>query len=184
MTPATNPTYCRLPVSVRPRPNKQQLRSDAANRSAAFLAAYRQSGSVTTAAKLAGVDRTQHYDWLKSEDYAQQFSDAQTEVAQALEDEVIRRAYQGIQEPVIYQGELCYQTTYNPRTKETRRSNGPLTITKYSDSLLQFALKAFNPAKYRDQTKVEVSGSLDLIERLNAGRARVAAAQNTTIETP
>ena len=46
-----------------------------------------------------------------------------------------------------------------------------MTITKYSDSLLQFAVKAFNPAKYRDQTKVEVSGSLDLIERLTAGRA-------------
>jgi hypothetical protein len=155
------------------KPQPKRLRSDAQPRSAAFLAAYRRTGSVTKAAKLAKCDRGNHYDWLKGETYAAEFAAAQTEVAQMLEDEVIRRAHAGVEEPVIYQGKLCYQQTYDPKTKETKRSTKPLTITKYSDTLLQFLLKAFNPAKYREHSKVEVTGSLELIERLAAGRARL-----------
>jgi hypothetical protein len=168
------------------RPTKKprkQLRADAQANSAAFLIAYRQLGSVTAAAERLGVSRSQHYEWLKHEGYAQEFADAQREVAQMLEDEVMRRAVQGIEEPVIYQGELCYQQTWNPKTRELKRSNKPLTVTKYSNSLITFLLKAFNPAKYRDKQQIEVTGSLELIERLNAGRARVAAAQQPPIET-
>jgi hypothetical protein len=156
---------------------RKRLRSDAQPNADAFLVAYRQTGSVTRAAELVDVSRSLHYEWLKNESYAQQFSEAQREVAQMLEDEVMRRAVDGIQEPVIYQGELCYQTTYNPRTKETKRSTKPLTVTKYSNSLLTFLTKAFNPAKYRERQQVEVTGSLELIERLAAGRARIAKQQ-------
>jgi hypothetical protein len=171
-------------VTSNKRKTKRPLKADAATRSAAFLAGYRQTGSVTRAAELARVDRSQHYLWMQAPDYAEQFQRAQAEVAQAIEDEVIRRAVQGIEEPVVYQGELCYQQTYNPKTKETRRSNKPLTITKYSDSLLQFLCRGFNPHKYRDRQQVEVTGSLELVERLTAGRARVAAAKQTApIET-
>lgn len=153
---------------------RKRLRSDAQPTADAFLVAYRQTGSVTRAAELVDVSRSLHYEWLKNDAYAQAFNDAQREVAQMLEDEVMRRAVQGIEEPVIYQGELCYQQTYNPKTKETRRSNKPLTVTKYSNSLLTFLTKAFNPSKYRDRQQVEVTGSLELIERLAAGRARIA----------
>jgi hypothetical protein len=50
----------------------------------------------------------------------------------ALEDEAVRRAYHGVEEPVFYKGVQCG------------------SVTSYSDTLLMFLLKARKPAVYRD----------------------------------
>jgi hypothetical protein len=51
---------------------------------------------------------------------------------EALEYEALRRAYHGVEEPVFYRGVQCG------------------SVTKYSDRLLMFLLKARDPAKYRE----------------------------------
>jgi hypothetical protein len=51
---------------------------------------------------------------------------------EALEYEAVRRAYHGVEEPVFYNGVQCG------------------SVTKYSDKLLMFLLRARNPAKYRE----------------------------------
>jgi hypothetical protein len=66
--------------------------------------------------------------------------EAQTEAAQLLEDEAIRRAHEGILTPVFYKG--------NPTG----------VMREYSDALLMFLLRGFTPEKYRDRGSVEVSG--------------------------
>lgn len=53
--------------------------------------------------------------------------------AGALEDEAVRRAYVGVEEPLFYQGKQCG------------------TVRKYSDTLLIFLLKGAKPAKYRER---------------------------------
>jgi hypothetical protein len=63
----------------------------------------------------------------------------------------------GWEEPVIYQGGLCYAMG-----KDGKPSKEPLTTRKYSENLLMFILKGGRPEKYREYFKGELkhSGSL------------------------
>ena len=100
----------------------------------AFLAAYAHTGRITRAAKAAQVNWRNHYNWLKSDPgYPAAFAEAQSMAGDFLEDEAIRRALEGIQKPVFYQG--------------VHTDN----VTEYSDTLLIFALKGAKPEKYRER---------------------------------
>jgi len=124
-------------------------------RKAAFLAAYRATASITRAAAAAKISRSVHYCWLERDaDYEEQFYAADREAAQIIEDEAIRRAVEGWDKPVIYQGELSY--TWNPKTR--RKSTKPLTVRHFSDSILLALLKGSKPEKYKDRQAVEHSG--------------------------
>jgi len=106
----------------------------------AFLAAYRQTASITKAAAAAKIDRKVHYQWLeKWPAYKAAFARAQEEAAQLLEDEAVRRATEGTLEPVFYQGIKCG------------------AVRRYSDGLMQFLLRGFKPQKY--SSKAEITGA-------------------------
>lgn len=106
----------------------------------AFLSAFAECGNVTEAAKLAGVDRTRHYDWLKDPAYAERFADAEAQAIDGLEKEARRRAIEGTDKPVFYRGGECG------------------VIREYSDTLLIFLLKGARPEKYRDNSRIEHTG--------------------------
>jgi hypothetical protein len=59
----------------------------------------------------------------------------------ALEDEAHRRAFDGTLEPVFHQGDECG------------------TVRKYSDTLAIFLLKAHAPDKYRESSRMELTGA-------------------------
>lgn len=104
----------------------------------AFLAAYSQCGNITQAAELSDNARANHYRWLNESDmYKKAFEAAEEEAADRLESEARRRAVQGVEEPVFYQGVECG------------------TVKKYSDNLLMFLMKGANPDKYADRVKSE-----------------------------
>jgi hypothetical protein len=132
----------------------------------AFLAAFATTASITRAAAAATIDRTLHYRWLEEDaEYAAAFARAQLEAAQSLEDEAVRRAHQGLAEPIVYQGQFQYRKRLKKGTgpgtgrKAVYENYGaPLAIRKYSDQLLMFLLRGFRPAKYRDNATVELSG--------------------------
>jgi len=110
-------------------------------RARAFLKAYRETASITKAAQAAKVDRTRHYRWFQASGrYRMAFERAKEEAMQALEDEAIRRAYEGWNEPVFYKGEKCG------------------AIRRYSDGLMMFLLRGGMPAKYRENYKLELAG--------------------------
>jgi len=73
----------------------------------AFLAAYAEVGTVTHAAELAGISRTSHYQWMENPEYVEKFREAEKQACDRLEQEVRRRAVEGVLEPVFYQGEQC-----------------------------------------------------------------------------
>lgn len=138
------------------------------NRTAAFLAGYRATGNITRAAEIAGISRDMHYRRMKTDpEYKRVFEENERIAIGVLEDEATRRAVEGVQEPVIYQGNLCYEPVMdidgrpvldiegNPRLK-------PLVIRKYSDSLLQFLLRGARPEKYRERFQHTHSGDLNL----------------------
>lgn len=128
----------------------------------AFIAAYAATVSVSAAAAAAKVPRTEHYRWLLTDEvYRNSWEQTQEEAAQTLEDEAVRRAKEGVKRPVLYKG---------APVKTGRRI---LYEYDYSDTLLLALLKRFRPALYREHVTAEVTGSLELVERLQSARTRL-----------
>jgi hypothetical protein len=148
----------------------------------AFLTAYAKRGTVLGAATATKIARRSHYEWLREDaEYAAAFETANEEFIEALEASVIESATNGIEEPVIYQGQLCFEPLRDAKGEIKRDAAGkpkysktPLTIRKRSDVAAFFMLKAKRPNVYREHSSVEVTGSLDIVTRLNAGRDRLA----------
>ena len=105
-----------------------------------FLEALAQTGNVTGSAQKVGVTRQAAYKARKgSKEFTKQWDEAIEEAMDAMELEVHRRAMNGVEEPVYYQGQVVG------------------TVRKYSDNLLMFMTKAHRPEKYRDHHVVETS---------------------------
>jgi hypothetical protein len=122
-----------------------------------FLAAFAETGNISAASRLSGVDRKNHYDWMKDDpDYPTMFIDADKQAAEALETEARRRAVQGTNKPVFYKGEECG------------------TVKEYSDTLLIFLMKGAMPDKYseRFQGTMDVNVTVDV--PADERRARIA----------
>jgi hypothetical protein len=131
------------------------------NRSHIFLAAYQETGSVSKAALAAGINRSIHYRRLKEDPEYKAAFDAAHEVAIAvLEDEAIRRAVEGVDEPIVYQGRL----TYNDLNVDDdgNPTGPPMAIRKYSDSLLQFLLRGAKPETYRERFQHDVNANINV----------------------
>lgn len=86
-------------------------------------------------------------------EFAKAWDEAKILGLDKLEDELLRRAHDGVEKPVFYKGRKLKHT-----------------IREYSDTLGIFLLKGGKPEKYRE--RVEHSGSVDLAGRLIAARAR------------
>lgn len=106
-----------------------------------FLSKLEEAANVTESAKAAGIGRTAVYEWRKQDsDFAAAWDEAEQKAVDRLEREAIRRACEGIDEPVFYQGEQV------------------ATIRKYSDRLLEFLLKGNRPEKYKDRVENQMTG--------------------------
>jgi hypothetical protein len=139
------------------------------NRSHIFLKAYAETGSVTRAAKAARIDRVMHYRRLKSDPaYAEAFAAAQDMAVAVMEDEALRRAVEGFEEPVTFKGQPSWEVVRDkngnpvtdPETGEPKIR--PVTVRKYSDSLLQFLLRGAKPEKYRERHQHTHTGDVNL----------------------
>lgn len=109
----------------------------------AFCAALAETCNVGRACTAVGISRYTAYLWRKEmPEFAERWDEAMKAGVLALEDEAHRRAFDGVDEPVFYQGGECG------------------TVRKYSDTLAIFLLKAHNPDKYRENSKVELTGQL------------------------
>lgn len=110
-------------------------------RRAKFLKVLAASGNVTCAAVAIGMRREYLYEVrARNKAFAKLWDKAVELGVKAMEDEATRRAVEGWDEPVFYQGvQMAVQR-------------------KYSDNLLMFRLKAQLPEKYRDRTSTELTG--------------------------
>lgn len=97
----------------------------------AFLMAYVRTLGIRSAMRLSGVERQDHYFWLKTDArYREAFEQAQEMLGDMLEEEVLKRAYMGHDTPVVYRGDI----------KNWYKS--------FSDQLAMFMLKSLKPEKY------------------------------------
>lgn len=129
-----------------------------------FLGALAESGNVTVATSEAGVSRMTAYNAKRNDpEFKQAWAEALSSAADLMEAEARRRAVDGVNEPVVYQGQLCGQwvnaegETVNEQTPGAKLI--PITIRKYSDTLLIFLMKAARPKKYRDNAKIVVQSN-------------------------
>lgn len=99
-------------------------------------------------------------------DFAAAVDEALEESYDALEAEARRRAFEGVHEPIVHQGRLSFVTERylddegNEQYRMVLDANGqpiPLTVRKYSDSLMQFLLKGYRRRKFGD--KQEITGA-------------------------
>lgn len=122
-----------------PGPTIRQLKSDKRSKKrkqADFLAHFSSYASVSKASTKAKVHRANIYYWLnhpEEKTFQELYEMACKEALGALEDEAVRRAYEGTLKPV-YQG---------------GKKVG--SIREYSDTLLIVLLKARAPEKYRER---------------------------------
>lgn len=134
-------------------------------RKIAFLAYYAQYGVVANASLAAGISPVTHYAWLKakdearglptpeSEEYAKAVEIAHEMFIGRLEVEAVRRATEGGEsEKRIYDGAGTLQRRIVDRQP--------------SDQLMTLLLKANEPNKYADRSKVDVSGSITVEQML------------------
>lgn len=129
-------------------------------------------GNVARACRVSGWPKRDAYSKRKENvEFGQRWDDAIDSVADRLEAEALRRAVEGINEPVIYQGAPSYIYRLDENGKPLRdEDNNPiyeldedgrpkvLSVRKYSDSLLSQMLKA-KRKEYRDTSKVELTGA-------------------------
>lgn len=158
-----------MPLKWKPKKPTRKVASALNPKQRAFLAAYAVCGVISEAADAAKVGRRSHYDWIDGKEYAAAFKYAHRESCEALEIEARIRATRGVAEPVIYQGQLCFEPLRDKRTGQILRdkkgnprlSTTPLVVYKKDSTLLMFIMKRLMP-EYRESFKHDVSGAVDL----------------------
>lgn len=131
----------RGPLTPEQRARKQQK----------FLQAYREVGIIKYACKVAGVSRATFYDWRDHDpEFAAQISGAKEDACDTLEYAAYAQAVLGVEEPVVSMGQPVFY------------KGKPLTVRKYSPSVLITLLKANMPEKYKDrqESTVQMAGEV------------------------
>jgi AcrR family transcriptional regulator len=120
----------------------------AQRKKACFLEALARTGNVTASCESAGLPRETAYYW-KSRDpvFSEAWDEALERGLDALEDEVMRRAKDGVVETVFYQG----------RAVGERR--------RYSDPLAMFILKSRRRHVWGEHQQVDVKSDFELLSK-------------------
>lgn len=120
-----------------------------------FLERLAETASVTAAATATKISRKTWYQHRNSDkDFAESWEAALDTGTDALEDEAVRRAHEGVLKPVFHGGKQVGE------------------IREYSDTLLMFSLKARRPEKYRERVDNRVSGDVNVtIKRFSERRS-------------
>lgn len=134
-------------------------------RKMAFLAALATTCNITKACKAVDISRQTVYD-ERDEDpaFAEAWEKALERGADVLEDMAKERAFDGVDEPVFYQGDVSG------------------TVKRYSDTLAVLLLKGAKPNKYATVNKNEMTGAGGgPITTNNMSDAQLAQAMNALV---
>lgn len=86
-------------------------------------------------------------------EFGQQFEDALSAYMDTVEKEAVRRAVEGIMEPVVSQGRVVM---------DPQAPGQPLRVRKYSDSLMMFILRGRRRDVYGDKREVDQKTTIDV----------------------
>src|SRR5579859_541354 len=140
------------------------------------LATLGKCGSIKKACEISGVSRATFYRWVETNKvFREAVEEANKEANDTIDDEIVRRAVEGIEEPLVSMGRVVYDEEMvldengnpeldkggYPKTKRGAR----IMQKKYSDGLL-LSLAKSRMKKYRDREDLDL---LDQINRQVAG---------------
>lgn len=107
-----------------------------------LLVALREVPNITRACRIVSISPSTVRAWRREDPaFDRAVAEAIDDGVDALEAEVHRRAFEGYEKPVVFQGQITD------------------TYREYSDGLAQFLLKAHRPDKYRERSEVQSSGA-------------------------
>ena len=117
-----------------------------------FLKSFAANGNVRAACMASGIERTTVHYWNEhDEQFSMQYNLAKEDVNDTIRAEIFRRAVIGEERFVTSVGKVVYH------------DGKPLTIREKSDTLLMFHAKSRMPTEYRDNHKIDHTGSIDVI---------------------
>jgi hypothetical protein len=103
-----------------------------------FLARYAETGNITRSSEYAGMTRIAVYKRKKDDpQFAMDLDAAYVIAVDKMEEECQRRAFDGYQRDIYWQGQVVGQETL------------------FSDSMAMFLLKGAKPEKYRDRVSTD-----------------------------
>ncbi|SMC96964.1 hypothetical protein [Novosphingobium sp. B1] len=115
------------------------IRTDRARET--FIEMLAQTCNVSEACRAANISRSAAYQWRDEDaDFAAAWKDAEEAAADRLEREAWRRAVDGTDKPVTFQGVIT------------------ATYKEYSDRMLEILLKAHRPEKFVERVRNEHTG--------------------------
>ena len=110
-----------------------------------FCMSLRKMPNISKACRAAGVARQTAYRHRDEyPEFAAMWEDALEEGLDGWEAEMARRAYEGMERPLMYQGDIVGH------------------VNEYSDTLAIFLMKAHRPEKYRERSEVKTDGNLTI----------------------
>lgn len=122
------------------RSQEQVLQARTLKAQAAFLREFALCGNVLRSCQQIKVSRSTIGEWRKQPVFEAIYLQAIDDAADLLEEEARRRAVDGVDEPVYYQGKKCG------------------LVRKFSDAVLMFLLKGRRGDVFRDKASIEHSG--------------------------
>lgn len=163
-----------------------------------FLQQLRIDGNVSRAARVAGISSTTAYARRREDaDFAAAWADAHEDAGDNLIHEARRRAVDGVNEPVIYQGQptpvferdalgevAMYEAGQDKdgkpilRPRQARDAEGNLvwlSVNKKSDALLTLLLKGYKKTLFADRTELTGANGAPVEIDATTRRARIAA---------
>lgn len=146
--------------------NTRKAREMAAKKKAFLEALSVHGGIITMACWQADISRQRVFEWRREDaEFEMAYGEALDEAADITEREIMRRAEEGVRKPVIHQGHLSVFPARKDGTPLPTDEHPdfdhfePLTITEYSDKLLELRIKALRPDRYREVRELRGSGA-------------------------
>ena len=113
-----------------------------------FIEILREAGNVSKAAQEAGFSRQAFYAYRKKNpEFKKLWDEAIEQAIDKLEAEAWRRAKDGIEKPIVHQGQVIGH------------------YREYSDRLLEILLKAYRPNLFEGKSGAKVFETLNVIEK-------------------
>jgi transposase-like protein len=117
-----------------------------------FIDAFVQHGIVTRACQEVGIHRSILRQWEEhDEEFSLAYNLAKEKVNDIYRDEARRRAVEGTTKYVISQGKIVY-------VEDENKNIVPLIERQYSDTMLQFIMKARMP-EYREKSQMDITSN-------------------------
>jgi len=129
-----------------------------------FLEELRKTANTWAALTKVGVKRGTYYRARKLDPaFEQDCKDALEDSIDKLKLEARRRAFEGVEEPILYKGQIVGFWVDQDGNQVRPGAGGakfiPIMQRRFSDALLMFLLKAHKPGEFRENMRIEHTGA-------------------------